>query len=153
MPDRHHRTDLVAHRRARGQSGVALTFVLILIAVGITITLAALAFAMTSMRAGTAYVRRDVARSQERDALDYLVQLIRPDLTKGVQGSTQTATVAGVTATCAGESGSGQASGMGQKDRTITCTTPSITARYRIFDRSGDRPGIIVETLSETVSR
>lgn len=153
MSDHRDRRGLVTDRRTRGQAGVALTFVLVLVAVGITITLAALAFAMASTRAGTVYVKRDLARSRERDALDYLVQVIRPDLTKGVQGNVQTATVAGVTVTCTGESGSGQTAGKGRTDRTITCTTPSITARYRIFDRSGDRPGIIVETLWETVSR
>ncbi len=153
MSDHRDRRGMVAHRRTRGQAGVALTFVLVLVAVGITITLAALAFAMASTRSGTAYVKRDVARSQERDALDYLVQVIRPDLTKGVQGNVQTATVASVTATCTGESGSGQISGMGRTDRTITCSTPSMTARYRIFDRSGNQPGIIVETLWETVWR
>lgn len=142
-----------AGSRQRGQSGFALSFVLVLIVVAMTITLSALAFAMTSMRSGVVYARRDIARSQERDALDYLVQTIRPNLTKGVQGDTQTATVAGVTATCTGESGSGQTSGAGRTDRTITCSTPSITARYRIFDRSGDQPGIVVETLSFTTRR
>lgn len=140
-------------RRRRGQSGFALSFVLVLIVVAMTITLSALAFAMTNMRSNVVYARRDVTRSQERDALDYLVQTIRPNLTKGVQGDTQTATVAGVTATCTGESGSGQTSGAGRTDRTITCSTPSITARYRIFDRSGDQPGIVVETLSFTTRR
>ena len=38
--------------------------------------------------------------------------------------------------------------GNGRTDRVIDCSTPSITARYRIFDRSGDQPGIIIETLS-----
>lgn len=146
------RVPVIVERR-RDQSGIALSFVLILIVVALTITLSALAFAMTNMRSNVVYARRDVARSQERDALDYLVQTIRPNLTKGVQGDTQTATVAGVTATCSGESGSGVTSGAGRTDRTVTCTTPSITARYRIFDRSGDQPGIVVETLAFTTRR
>ena len=129
-----------------------MALVLVLLVVGILITGAALAFASTGFRAGSAYELHDKKLSSERDALEFLVQSIRSDLAKGAQGNTQTATVAGVTATCTGESGSGQASGAGRTDRVIACTTPSITARYRIFDRSGDQPGIIVETLRSTTS-
>ncbi len=142
-------------RRARGQGGFALTLVLALVVVAITVTAAVLAFAATSVRAGSTYRTRDEARARERDALEYLVQTIRPNLAKGVAGNTQTATVAGVTANCAGDTGSGQTStppAQGRTDRVITCTTTSIKARYRIFDRSGDAPGILVETLSYTAS-
>ena len=48
--------------------------------------------------------------------------------------------------------GSGQVVGIGRTDRVIVCTTPSIAATYRIFDRSGDQPGIIVEKLSTSTS-
>ncbi len=126
--------------------------VLVLMVVGVTIMLAALAFASTGLRAGSAYERHDQRIAAERSALDVLVQSIRPDLNKGIEGDTQTATVAGVTATCVGQAGSGQASGVGRTDRVIDCTTPSVVARYRIFDRSGDQPGIIVETLSTSTS-
>jgi len=136
----------------RGQSGAALPAVLALLVLGITLTMAALAFASTGFRAGTAYQRRAATMSSERDALAFLVQSIRPDRTKGVEGDTQTVTVAGVTATCVGETGSGQASGEGRTDRVIACSTPSIRARYRIFDRSGDKPGISVETLSKAAT-
>ena len=53
------------------------------------------------------YERRGQKIGSERDALDFLVQTIRPDLARGVAGDTRTATVAGVTATCTGEAGSG----------------------------------------------
>ncbi|HPU39200.1 MAG TPA: hypothetical protein PLS63_06470 [Microthrixaceae bacterium] len=138
------------HRTRRAQGGSALIMVLALLVVGVTITLASLAFASTSLRTGSVYQRRDAKIASERDALGYLVAVIRPDLTKGVQGNTQSATVAGVTATCVGQTGSGQVSGIGRTDRVIACNTPSIAATYRIFDRSGDKPGIIVETLSAT---
>ena len=138
--------------RANSQAGSSMIMVLVLLVVGVTITLAALLFASTSLRAGSAYERRDVKIAAERGALDVLVQSIRPDLAKGVQGNTQTATVAGVTATCTGQAGSGQVVGIGRTDRVIVCTTPSIAATYRIFDRSGDQPGTIVETLSTSTS-
>lgn len=143
-------------RHTRGQGGFALTLVLVLVVVAITVTTAVLAFAATSVRAGSTYRTRDEARARERDALEYLVQSIRPDLSKGVANNPQTATVAGVTASCTGDTGSGLTSTppapQGRTDRVITCTTASIKARYRIFDRSGDAPGILVETLSYTAS-
>ena len=142
-------------RRVRGQGGFALTLVLALIVVGVTVTTAVLAFAATSVQAGSVYSSRDAARARERDALDYLVESIRPNLTKGIAGNTQTATVAGATATCVGQTGSGTLAtppAQGRADRVITCSTTSITAKYRIFDRSGDQPGIIVETLAYDVS-
>lgn len=132
------------------QRGASLLLVLVFVVVGAMLTVAVLAFARTSFLTGTAYQERDLERSRDRDALEYLVQSIRPNLSQGIQGDTRTATVAGVTATCTGETGSGQTSGAGRTDRVITCSTPLINARYRIFDRSGDRPGIIVETLSFT---
>jgi len=135
-------------RRPRGQRGATLAVVLILMTVGLILLVAALAFASVGFRSGSAYERRGQKIGSERDALDFLVQTIRPDLARGVAGDTRTATVAGVTATCTGEAGSGQVVGNGRTDRVIDCSTPSITARYRIFDRSGDQPGIIVETLS-----
>jgi len=134
----------------RGQGGAALSAVLAVLVLGITLTMAALAFASTGFSAGNAYERRAASMARERDALAFLVQSIRPDLAKGVEGDTQTVTVAGMTATCVGESGSGQASGAGRTDRVIACSTPSIRARYRIFDRSGDKPGITVEALSSS---
>lgn len=136
--------------RCRSQRGSALVMVLALLVVGVTITLASLAFASTSLRSGSVYERRDIKVASERDALDYLVAVIRPDLTKGVQGNTQSATVAGVAVSCVGQTGSGQVSGIGRTDRVIACNTPSIAATYRIFDRSGNQPGIMVETLSST---
>jgi len=138
------------HPSHRGQGGFTLPYVLILIVGGVTITLAALAFAFAGSTAGTTYQKRDVRLARERDALEYLVASIRPDLNRGRAGDTQTATVAGVTASCTGQTGSGQTSGVGRTDRVIKCTTASTTATYRIFDRSGDRPGIVVETLAST---
>lgn len=139
-------------RPRRDQAGFSLPMVLVLMVVGVTIMLAALAFASTGLRAGSAYERHDRTIASERSALDVLVQSIRPDLSKGVEGDTQTVTVAGVTATCVGQAGSGQVSGAGRTDRTVVCNTPSIEATYRIFDRSGDQPGIIVETLSTSTT-
>ena len=139
-------------RSRRDQAGYSLPMVLVLLVVGVIIMLAALAFALTGLRAGSAYERRDRTIADERSALDVLVQSIRPDPSKGVQGDTRTATVAGVTATCVGQAGSGLDSGAGQTDRLIVCSTPSIHATYRIFDRSGDQPGIIVETLSSSTA-
>ena len=122
--------------------------VLVRMVVGVTIMLAALAFASTGLRAGSAYERHDQRIAAERSALDVLVQSIRPDLNKGIEGDTQTATVAGVTATCVGQAGSGQASGVGRTDRVIDCTTPSVVARDRIFERSGHQPGIVDQPTS-----
>lgn len=139
-------------RCRRNQRGATLAMVLILMTIGLILVVAALAFVLTGFRAGSTYEKRGQKIAAERDAMSYLVQTIRPDLAKGIQGDTRTATVAGVTATCQGESGSGVTQGAGRTDRVIECSTPSITARYRIFDRSGDQPGIIVETLSTTTS-
>ena len=122
--------------------------VLAFVLAGSIITVAVLLFAQTSFNVGSEHLRHNRSIARERDALEYLIATIRTDLAKGVQGDTRTATVAGVTATCVGQTGSGQTSGAGRTDREIVCTTPSITARYRIFDRSGAQPGIIVETLS-----
>lgn len=126
--------------------------VLAFIVAGTILTLAALAYARTSLRAGMAYEEHNTEFSRERDVLTYLVQSIRVDRSKGVEGDTRSATVAAMSASCTGETGSGQQSGAGRTDRVITCSTPSIDARYRIFDRSGDQTGIIVETLSSTTT-
>ncbi len=126
--------------------------VLILMTIGLVVAVAALSFAFTGFRAGSTYERRGQQLETERDALAYLVQTMRPDLAKGTAGDSRSVTVAGVTATCVGEAGSGAAEGEGRTDRVIACSTPSITARYRIFDRSGDQPGILVETLSTSTA-
>ena len=136
--------------RLRRQAGIALPMVLVFLLVGTVLSVAVLAFARTSFMAGSVYEDRAVRLSKERDALDSLIQTMRTDLAHGVAGDTRTVTVAGITATCTGQPGSGVTSGAGRTDREVRCSTPSIRATYRIFDRSGDRPGIIVETLSST---
>ncbi|MCB1257664.1 MAG: hypothetical protein KDB26_11190, partial [Microthrixaceae bacterium] len=81
----------------------------------------------------------------------YTLAIVRDDLTKGREGQTETRTVAGVTATCVGQTGSGLISGAGRTDRVVACSTPSINTKVRFFDRSGDGPGVIEETLSWAV--
>lgn len=134
-------------RSRRNQSGFALPMVLAFVVVGTLITAAVLAYASTSFRIDTVYSDHNARISAERDALTYVLTTIRTDPTKGVQGNTTSATVAGVTATCAGDTGSGVAQGAGRTDRVVNCSTPSITTQVRFFDRSGDKPGVIEETL------
>lgn len=130
------------------QEGFALPVVLAFIAVGTIITVAVLAFATTSMKVGRATTDRNDRISAERDALEYTLAVVRDDLSKGREGQTETRTVAGETATCTGQPGSGVISGAGRTDRVVECTTSSITTTVRFFDRSGDGPGVIEETLT-----
>ncbi|MCB0977115.1 MAG: hypothetical protein KDB02_06610 [Acidimicrobiales bacterium] len=86
------------------------------------------------------------------DAVRYASNAVRNDNTIGRQGNTSTWVYDGTTVTCTGETGSGVPSGAGRTDRTVTCSAPMVTARYRYFDRSGAGNGTIVDQLSWAVA-
>ena len=132
-------------RRSRGQRGATLAVVLILMTVGLILLVAALAFASVGFRSGSAYDAVGEDRVERGARLPGADHPAGPG--RGWPSDTRTATVAGVTARAPVRAGSGRVVGNGRTDRVIG-RPPSITARYRIFDRSGDQPGIIVETLS-----
>lgn len=88
----------------------------------------------------------------ESDAVRYAANAVRNDNTIGRQGTSSSWTYSEVTVTCTGETGSGVVSGAGRTDRTVTCTSTKVRARYRFFDRSGAGNGTIMEQLSWSVA-
>lgn len=134
--------------RQRGQAGFALPAVLAFLVMGTIITVAALSFALTALGVGRDVTVKNSELSAERSALDYAFTATRYDLNRGVEGSKDSYTVAGVTVRCSGQPGSGTTVGAGRTDRTVECATPTIRATVRFFDRSGTKAGVMVETLS-----
>ncbi len=135
--------------RSRGSGGFALPVVLGFIIIGTLITVAVLSYATTTMKVGVSASERSAKITAETNALDYLLAIIRPNMAMGFEGDTQSRTVAGVTATCIGQTGSGvfPSGSFGRTDRVIVCTTPSINSKIRYFDRGGSKAGVIEEIL------
>lgn len=137
--------------RGRDQGGFALPMVMAFMLLATAVALSALSYARSSMEAGNEAVAVNRQRSVERDALEYVLAVVRDDMSKGVAGQTEAATVAGVRAECVGQPGSGQTSGTGRTDRTVKCTTPSMTLLVRFFDRGGARAGVVEEVLRRDI--
>lgn len=125
--------------------------VMVFMLIGTAITLAVMGFAQTSMRADQKVTRHNRDLATERDALEYVMAVVRDDLSLGTAGKTETVTVAGVTASCVGLASSGVPSGAGRTDRLVDCATDSLSVRVRFFDRSGARAGVIEEILRNEI--
>lgn len=138
--------------RAAGQGGFALPAVLAFLVMGTIITVAVLSYSSTAMGVGRDIKDRNVRLAGERDAIEYALAATRYDLDKGVGGSKDSYTVAGAEAVCVGQSDSGVAVNGGRTDRTVDCSTRSISTTVRFFDRSGTKAGVMVETLAWKVA-
>lgn len=136
----------------RGQGGFALPAVLAFLVMGTILTMAVLSFSSTALGVDRDISNRNSELAAERDAIEYALASTRYDAAKGVGGTSQTYSVAGVEVTCTGVSGSGVEAGGGRTDRTVECATRSIRTTVRFFDRSGAKVGVMTETLSWKVT-
>ena len=136
--------------RHRGQAGLVLTLVLGFTLVGTLLSLAILSFAFTGARAVPAYQGRIDEVQTNSDAMNFAIQAIRTDMTKGLDGASSSYTYGPVTVTCVGDPGSGAVVGEGRTDRTVSCATAAddLKAQVRFFDRSGSKAGVLAEVLS-----
>ncbi|MEI2637746.1 MAG: hypothetical protein V9F03_01920 [Microthrixaceae bacterium] len=137
--------------RDRNQSGFLLPVVMLFMLLGTAIALGVLSYATTSLRSGQDVIDHNRSEAAQRDALEYVMAIVRDDMSKGVAGQRESATVAGVTATCVGAAGSGQASGTGRADRVVDCSAGATTITVRFFDRGGARAGVVEEVLRRDV--
>jgi hypothetical protein len=158
----HDQTGMIARRglshfvparlRGRGQAGLVLTLVLAFTLVGTLLSLAILTFGFTGTRAVPAYQGRIDEMQMNSDAMNLAIQLIRTDMTKGLDGASSTYTYGPVSVTCLGDPGSGAAIAGGQADRTVSCATTAneLEAQVRFLDRGGSKAGVLAEVLSWT---
>lgn len=139
-----------ARSRNRGQAGAVLAVVLAFTLVGTMLLLAVLSFAFTGTRAAPSYQGRIDEVQLNADAMNFAIQAMRTDMTKGVAGTSSTYTYGPVSVTCVGELGSGVASGLGTTDRTVACATAAndLKVMVRFFDRGGSKAGVLAEVLS-----
>lgn len=134
-------------RLAGDEAGATLMLVLGVLSLASLLLTALLAFVTAYVHDGAAFQSRVDRVQKHRDAVDYAFNAIRNDNTVGREGTSSTWTMNGVTVTCTGASGSGVVQNSGRTDRTVTCTTPEISAQMRYFDRGGSGSGVLSELL------
>ena len=137
-------------RSLQDERGAALVAVLGVLTIALLLLTALTTAVWVHLRAGNSYRVRTERIQEHTDAVDFAFNAMRNNNTYGRVGdSPRSWTYDGITVTCnPTDSSSGETSGVGRKDRTVTCSTSIITGTLRFFDRGGVANGIQSEVLS-----